>query len=79
MEGKVGAVQAKIEFDKSKLPNSVLNKVWRLADVDADGMLDRDEFCLAMYLIGVKLKDYDLPDALPDHLVPPSKRRVAET
>jgi len=79
VEGKVGAVQAKIEFDKSKLPNSVLNKVWRLADVDADGMLDRDEFCLAMYLIGVKLKDYDLPDALPDHLVPPSKRRVAET
>jgi len=75
VDGKVGAVQAKVEFDKTKLPNSVLNKVWRLSDVDGDGMLDRDEFCLAMYLIGVKLKDYDLPDSLPDHLMPPSKRK----
>jgi len=74
VDGKIGAVQAKVEFDKSKLPNSVLNKVWRLADVDSDGMLDRDEFCLAMYLIGVKLKDYDLPEMLPVHLTPPSKR-----
>jgi len=75
VDGKVGAVQAKVEFDKTKLPNSVLNKVWRLSDIDGDGMLDRDEFCLAMYLIGVKLKDYDLPDSLPDHLMPPSKRK----
>ena len=74
VEGKIGAVQAKSEFDKSKLPNSVLNKVWRLADVDGDGLLDRDEFCLAMYLINVKLKDYDLPETLPVHLTPPSKR-----
>jgi len=73
VDGKVGAVQAKIQFDKSKLPNSVLNKVWRLADVDEDGLLDRDEFCLAMYLIGIKLKDYDLPETLPEHLKPPQR------
>ena len=77
VDGKVGAVQAKTEFDKSKLPNSVLNKVWRLADIDEDGLLDRDEFCLAMYLIGVKLKDYDLPDSLPDHLRPPPRTAEA--
>ena len=59
---------------KSKLPNSVLGKVWKLADVDKDGMLDCDEFALAMHLINVKLDGHELPVDLPDHLVPPSKR-----
>ncbi len=59
---------------KSKLPNPVLAKVWRLADVDQDGALDADEFALAMHLINVKLEGYDLPEDLPDHLVPPSKK-----
>ena len=40
---------------KSKLPNNVLGKIWKLSDVDKDGMLDSDEFALAMYLINVKL------------------------
>ena len=40
---------------KSKLPNNVLGKIWKLADVDKDGMLDADEFALAMHLINVKL------------------------
>ena len=36
---------------KSKLPNSVLGKVWKLADYDKDGYLDDEEFALAMHLI----------------------------
>ena len=40
---------------KSKLPNNVLGKVWKLADVDKDGMLDADEFALAMHLMNIKL------------------------
>ena len=59
---------------KSKLPNSVLGKVWKLSDIDKDGMLDSDEFALAMHLINVKLDGYDLPADLPTHLMPPSKR-----
>ena len=43
------------EMIKSKLPNNVLGKIWKLADVDKDGMLDSDEFALAMHLINVKL------------------------
>ena len=43
------------EMIKSKLPNNVLGKIWKLSDVDKDGMLDSDEFALAMYLINVKL------------------------
>lgn len=65
---------AKSEMVKSKLPNSVLSKIWKLADVDKDGMLDSDEFALAMHLINIKIDGNDLPSDLPDHLVPPSKR-----
>ena len=57
----------------SKLPNSVLSKVWSLADVDRDGQLDEEEFCLAMYLIDYKVSGNDLPSILPDHLIPASK------
>lgn len=59
---------------KSKLPNSVLSKVWKLADVDKDGMLDEEEFALAMHLINIKIDGNDLPSDLPAHLIPPSKR-----
>ena len=40
---------------KSKLPNNVLGKIWKLADVDKDGMLDADEFSLALHLMNIKL------------------------
>lgn len=65
---------AKTEMVKSKLPNSVLSKIWKLADVDKDGMLDCEEFALAMHLINIKIDGNDLPSELPNHLVPPSKR-----
>ena len=65
---------AKAEMIKSKLPNNVLGKVWKLSDVDKDGMLDSDEFALAMHLISIKMDGHDLPGELPTHLVPPSKR-----
>ncbi|KAL1492622.1 hypothetical protein ABEB36_010858 [Hypothenemus hampei] len=65
---------AKSEMVKSKLPNSVLSKVWKLADVDRDGMLDDEEFALAMHLINIKFEGNDLPTELPAHLIPPSKR-----
>lgn len=59
---------------KSKLPNTVLGKIWKLADVDRDGYLDADEFALAMHLINVKISGHDIPAMLPSHLIPPSKR-----
>ncbi|XP_046669543.1 EH domain-containing protein 3 isoform X4 [Homalodisca vitripennis] len=74
VDGKVTGAAAKSEMVKSKLPNSVLGKIWKLSDVDHDGFLDSDEFALAMHLINVKLDGHDLPTELPPHLVPPSKR-----
>ncbi|XP_037810641.1 EH domain-containing protein 3 [Lucilia sericata] len=74
VDGKISGQAAKQELIKSKLPNSVLSKIWKLSDVDGDGFLDSDEFALALHLINVKLEGNELPNVLPDHLVPPSKR-----
>ncbi|XP_011266746.2 EH domain-containing protein 3 isoform X1 [Camponotus floridanus] len=73
-DGKITGAAAKSEMVKSKLPNSVLGKIWKLSDINKDGFLDADEFALAMHLINVKLEGYDLPAELPEHLIPPSKR-----
>lgn len=75
--GKVSGAVAKREMVKSKLPNTVLGKIWTLSDIDRDGQLDEDEFAVAMYLIKIKLDDDDLPDELSPHLIPPSKRQGA--
>ncbi|XP_075401576.1 EH domain-containing protein 1 [Tenrec ecaudatus] len=75
VNGKITGANAKKEMVKSKLPNTVLGKIWKLADVDKDGLLDDEEFALANHLIRVKLEGHELPAELPPHLVPPSKRR----
>uniref|UniRef100_A0A8C4QJH2 EH domain containing 1 n=1 Tax=Eptatretus burgeri TaxID=7764 RepID=A0A8C4QJH2_EPTBU len=76
IDGKITGANAKLEMLKSKLPNMVLGKIWKLSDVDHDGMLDDDEFALANHLIRVKLEGHELPAELPKHLVPPSKRKA---
>lgn len=78
INGKVSGAAVKKEMVKSKLPNSVLGKIWNLADVDKDGYLDDDEFALANHLIKVKLEGHELPATLPSHLVPPSKRSAIQ-
>uniref|UniRef100_A0AAG5CQH2 Endocytosis/signaling protein ehd1 n=1 Tax=Anopheles atroparvus TaxID=41427 RepID=A0AAG5CQH2_ANOAO len=75
IDGKISGAAAKSELIKSKLPNNVLSKIWKLSDYDQDGFLDIEEFALAMHLINVKMDGNELPTALPTHLVPPSKRR----
>ena len=74
IDGFLSGSKAKEHMVKSKLPNAVLGKVWKLADVDKDGLLDADEFALANYLINLKLEGHELPLELPRHLIPPSKR-----
>ncbi|KAM8913955.1 EH domain-containing protein 4 [Spinachia spinachia] len=75
INGKITGVNAKKEMMNSRLPNTVLGKIWKLADCDHDGMLDDEEFALAQHLIKVKLEGYELPAELPEHLVPPSHRK----
>ncbi|KAK2816474.1 hypothetical protein Q7C36_022745 [Tachysurus vachellii] len=74
-DGKLNGMKVKDWMTSTRLPNSVLNRVWKLSDVDGDGMLDDEEFALASHLIEVKLEGFGLPAKLPADLVPPSKRR----
>lgn len=74
-EGKLSGTKVKDWMMRTRLPSSVLARIWKLSDVDCDGMLDDEEFALASHLIEVKLEGFGLPRELPAHLVPPSKRR----
>ncbi|XP_025008647.2 epidermal growth factor receptor substrate 15 isoform X10 [Gallus gallus] len=59
----------------SKLPVDILGRVWELSDIDRDGMLDRDEFAVAMFLVYCALEKEPVPMSLPAALVPLSKRK----
>ncbi|CAH2328833.1 EH domain-containing 4 [Pelobates cultripes] len=78
INGKITGANAKREMVNSKLPNSVLGKIWKLADYDKDGMLDEEEFALAKHLIKIKLEGFELPNDLPPHLIPPSHRKAQQ-
>ncbi|KAF7656490.1 hypothetical protein LDENG_00040160 [Lucifuga dentata] len=78
-EGKLSGTKVREWMMTTLLPNSVLAHVWRLSDIDGDGMLDNEEFAVAVHLIEGKLEGYWLPRELPSHLVPPSKRPVASS
>ena len=45
-----------------------------LSDVNADGKLTCDEYCLAMHLVEMVQAGQSLPAKLPPELVPPSMR-----
>jgi len=77
-EGKITGRVAKDELVKSKLPSKELGKIWRLSDINQDGLLDDEEFALAMHLIHVKIEGHQIPEELPSHLIPPSHREGAK-
>ncbi|OCT82735.1 epidermal growth factor receptor substrate 15 isoform X2 [Xenopus laevis] len=60
----------------SKLSVDILGRVWELSDIDHDGLLDRDEFAVAMFLVYSALEREPVPMSLPPTLVPPSKRKM---
>ncbi|XP_046850941.1 epidermal growth factor receptor substrate 15-like 1 isoform X2 [Xenia sp. Carnegie-2017] len=58
----------------SKLHVDILGRVWDLSDIDNDGMLDKDEFSVAMHLVYKALEGEAVPQSLSPSLIPPSKR-----
>lgn len=70
VDGKVNAQQARQKMVESHLPSNVLQRIWMLADVDKDGYLTLREYSIAMHLVRMKLDGQDLPDTLPDEMLP---------
>lgn len=68
--GKITGHQAKTKLMQSKLPSTVLHKIWTLADVDKDGALSLPEYALAMHFVKMRLDGQDLPIALPENMIP---------
>ncbi|PSR80060.1 hypothetical protein BD289DRAFT_455529 [Coniella lustricola] len=74
-KGYITGEEAVPFFSQSGLPEAVLANIWDLADIRSEGILNRDEFSVAMYLIRQqRSKPGDLPQTLPPNLMPPSLR-----
>lgn len=61
-------------MEASGLSGDDLFKIWNMSDIDGDGLLDVEEFAVAMYLIKKTKESGSVPDALAAHQFPPSKR-----
>ncbi|NXU52878.1 EPS15 factor, partial [Turnix velox] len=75
VNGLLSGEKVKPVLLNSKLPVDILGRVWELSDIDRDGMLDQDEFAVAMFLVYCALEKEPVPMSLPAALVPPSKRK----
>lgn len=66
---KVLSARAKKEMVKSKLHDTVLGNVWKLADVHQDRLLDDEDCALDSHFIKDKLEGDRLPSDLPQDLI----------
>jgi len=73
-DGKVNGAVVRPLFLESQLPSNDLMKIWALSDIDRDASLDLDEFAVASYLVHARLAGEEIPNQLPESLIPASKR-----
>ncbi|KAF8982032.1 endocytosis defective- protein [Entomortierella lignicola] len=73
--GYITGLQARQIFMNSGLDVGKLSQIWDICDIDKDGNMDFDEFCLALRFVYASINNEisDIPPSLPPHLIPPSK------
>lgn len=68
---------AKDVLVQTGLSKEQLRQIWELSDVDRDGLLDHEEYVVAMFLCdAVTQSRRSIPEKLPWSVVPPSKRKL---
>ncbi|XP_070190790.1 intersectin-1-like isoform X2 [Littorina saxatilis] len=72
--GFLTGVEARAILMSSGLPQPLLAQIWALSDVDGDGKLTCDEFCIAMHLVDMARLGRALPQKLPPELIPTKTR-----
>ncbi|KAK6205314.1 actin cytoskeleton-regulatory complex protein END3-domain-containing protein [Scheffersomyces amazonensis] len=75
---KLTGEQVSPVLKNSRLSNEQLSKVWELSDIDSDGKLDFEEFCITMRIIFdfINGNITSIPSELPDWLIPSSKSHL---
>jgi epidermal growth factor receptor substrate 15 len=77
VNGVLSGENAKEIFEKARLPNEVLGRIWNLSDTEQRGALNVTEFTIAMHLLASyrtgNMKA--LPNALPPGLYEAASRR----
>ncbi|EPX75362.1 EPS15 repeat family actin cortical patch component [Schizosaccharomyces octosporus yFS286] len=63
-KGYISGSEAYSFFLASKLPEDVLAQIWDLSDTNSSGKLNLGEFCIALFLIKMKLQGKELPSEL---------------
>ncbi|ORY87620.1 actin cytoskeleton-regulatory complex protein END3-domain-containing protein [Protomyces lactucae-debilis] len=78
VDNRLTGEQAAAVLASSGLPESDLERLWDLCDIDNDGMLDFEEFSIAMKLLFDVLQGSlsSIPAQLPGNLVPSSKAHL---
>ncbi|CAH8645547.1 unnamed protein product [Heterobilharzia americana] len=73
--GFLTGVEARSILLQYGLSNPILAHIWNLADIDKDGNLNCEEFCIAIFLIEKALSGSHLPNTLPPGLLPSNQSR----